>query len=288
MSREALMCEVDPDWRDYDVSLTRGWAKRIDALVPRQSRLKPVVFDLTADLRAVTITASMPNQMVSGLSAFASGYVNEKNEPTPTYRIADAMTRRLALKLQQRLNLTPDEMTEIRGACLEIQSEISKVHDATVEFTPDDVWARYMEAKGFQFGLWGTQRICFVATYNAYDNFLTRCVAIALKQPTFRRKRDDVFAKAIEDHFGAEALDLCWRCSAVAVPREVRHALSHCGGRETDKLRSLAHDFPVENGVLQVMAGHNKKLLRLIEARATYLVEIANTLPQFRKDRKPK
>jgi hypothetical protein len=224
--------------------------------------------------------------MVSGLSAFANSFVNAKNEPTPTYRIADAMTRRLAAKVQSRLNLSAAALADVQGACLEIQSEIAPAERATLTFSQDDVWARYMEEKGFQFGLWGTQRICFVAAYNAYDNFLTRCVSIALKQPTFRRKRDDVFAKAIEDNFGAKALDLCWRCTAIAVPREVRHALSHCGGRDTDKLRTLPHDFSIQNGVIQVLAAHNKKLLRVIEERAIYLTELSNSLPQFLRARK--
>ena len=288
MPTESLICEVDPDWRDYDVRLTPGWAKHLDSLISRRNRLKPVAFDLTADLRAVSITASSPRQMVAGLSGFATGYVNGKREPTPVYRIADAMTRRLAGKLQHRLSLSEAQLTEVRGACLEIQSEISTVQDAKLEFKPDDIWAEFMQNKGFQFSLWGTQRICFVSAYNAYDNFLTRCVSLALQQPTFRRKRDDVFAEAIEDNFGKQALEHCWRCSAVAVPREVRNALSHSGGRETDKLRSLTHDFPIRNGVIQVQAGHNKKLLRMIESRANYLAEITNRLPQFLKDRKKK
>jgi hypothetical protein len=286
MDKNSLTCEVDPDWRDYDVSLTRGWARELHALTPKNCKLRPVVFALTADLRAISIAASFPNQLASSLSAFANGYLRAKSDPSPTFRVADAITRRLALKLKPRLNLSASDMAEIHGACLEIQSEVDHVQNVGLSYSSDDVWGEYMQAKGFQFGLWGVQRISFVAAYNAYDNFLTQCVALALKQPTYRRKRGDTFEAAIEQHFGAEAVKHCWRCDAVAVPREARHALSHYGGRETDELRRLTHDFPIRDRMIQVLAAHNKRLLRVIEDRATYLVTIARDLEQFRAKRK--
>src|SRR5688500_7562865 len=110
--------EIDTQWKDYLVALSPGWAKQFMDRIPNGSPLDQYAFDLIADLRSASLTASLPYRMISQLAAFHSGYVNAKNDPPPAVQIADSVVQRLTKKLDHRLDAAT--LAIINGACLEI------------------------------------------------------------------------------------------------------------------------------------------------------------------------
>jgi hypothetical protein len=280
MPLDSRRFEIEPAWEDYRIALTRGWAKHLYSIMPRGNRLRPIAFDLVGDLRYISMTASLPSQLAMQLSAFAGGFAREDVTPSIAKTVADAIATRLAGRLAACGKLTESAMTEIRGECMMIRQEVAAAASKTPVVTTEAVWRDYLENKGFQFGVWGIQRICFAAAFNAYDNFLTRCVSVALGRPNFRRKSPEKFEAAL-DHFGTDAAKILWLDNAVEVPRMIRHSLSHCGGRETDELRQVNHGLPVHDGYIQITASHNAKLLRVIESRVLLIAGAAKTMPQF-------
>ena len=70
---------------------------------------------------------------------------------------------------------------------------------ALAEFTPNKTWSEYKSQEDFMLAVWGSQRISFVAIYNAYETFAGGCLKAA--NPEFRPLKDK-FDPAFEKAFG--------------------------------------------------------------------------------------
>jgi hypothetical protein len=133
--------------------------------------------------------------------------------------------------------------------------------------------------------LWESQRLGLISAYNCYESFLIRCIRVGLGN-SFRRRSDERFAKTIVSVFGQSACDTCWSAQTIQLYREARNAITHAGGRETEKLTKLGHQFKLEDEVIQIMPRHLKELLRTIEVGADELVASALLHPRFRNKQK--
>lgn len=274
--------DINPELEAYRVRLTDGWAERILKLPKSDSKLHSILFDVVADLRSVTVTAGMPYQLVSQIPEFYKGLAGSSLEPDSTTKLAGIIT----YKLGTRLALDVLTLQKIRAACLEIGAEIESASTSASQIvskamTPEAVWTDYMAETGFQFGLWGAQRICFVAAYNAYESFLLRCLRVALKQPTFRKKSEEKFCECLRIHFGQKVVDECWLAPELKNAQLARHSLSHYGGRLTSELKQAGCKYAVNDDVIQIKASDNTALLRMLETAIIKVATAANAISQF-------
>jgi hypothetical protein len=279
--------EIDPDWYDYEIEVTPGWIKRVDASMSKRNRLTPVLFDLATDLGGATMAASLPFVLTSNIVHYHKGHLEGKQNKSYTHRVADAITLKLASKLRGSLKLSPQDLIEIQGACREIQRDLELAYEVAVPVSHQYVWQRFREETRIQRMAWHGQQLCFVAAYSALENFLVQSVAVALKQPSFKKKRADEFPE-LRDLFGEEIHDMAWADPYPVSVRLARNAILHNGGRETDTLSSHGHDILVRDQILQFKAHNNIRLLRHIEACAEKVIEIGSQMPAVLREKKKK
>jgi hypothetical protein len=89
---------------------------------------------------------------------------------------------------------------QIAAKCLEMAAKCIAVK-YTPPFDIDEAWQTHRGVTHFNFALTGSQQISFVATYNAYDDLLMRCLRIALSKPHYRKRRDADFAIDFQSAF---------------------------------------------------------------------------------------
>jgi len=261
----------------YNIQLTRGFAKRITSEADKSPVLAEVVYDFVLALRAVGITASLPFTVVSQMNKFVDAYMRATPEPVGK-KIAGAITARLVREVGID---DPDLRNRIAAKCLEIGASAHHLRTNFSPFSADDIWNMYRNEKGFQIALTESQRIGFVATYNAYESFLIRCLAIALARPTLRKGSDDKFQESFHSAFGKDACRFCWEDTEIQLFRAARHALAHAGGRETKELIRLGHPFSVKTDTIQIAPGHLQYAINLVEQKSEHLVANALSHPAF-------
>src|SRR5262245_23849434 len=139
-----------------------------------------------------------------------------------------------------------------------------------------------MKVSVFYLGLWGSQRIAYVAIYNAYDNFISHLVRSALNLARCRASEDG-FKKRLVEAFGEPLKDKCWTDHRLNIARAARHSLSHAGGRVTKELGDLRpkHDFVVVDDRIQITPDKTRELFRLLTECVYALAEKAVTILQF-------
>ena len=121
----------------------------------------------------------------------------------------------------------------------------------------------------FQMQLWGLQRTCYVAVYNAYDSFLVRCISIISKDPRFRRRGSAKgFARRGVAALGQEAFNVCGEDPQINHAALIRHAIAHAGGRKTQDLIDAGHVDRTPDGKIQITASDVRELLRIVQERA--------------------
>jgi hypothetical protein len=122
-----------------------------------------------------------------------------------------------------------------------------------------------------------------VSIYNSYDNFVAQLVGIALSLDECPRTAGKKFKHLFRDAFSDDLKKKCWTKHEIQVFREVRHALSHAGGRVTAELDELRpkHDFIVVEDRIQVTPDKTKSLFAVLKDCVYALSEVAVGMPQF-------
>lgn len=256
------------------------WGERIFALVKDAPQLEQLILDLMIGWRAAAYTASLPATVIAHVKAFHDAFVNTSEINTTLLRLCDAVLPKLALKVSD-LSSDPRLVRDLRVAIIEIATEVETARkNNRVDFPLEDTWKDYLEDPVYQLSLWGSQQICYVAIYNAYDNFLAHAVRIARSLDKCRTSDKD-FKEQFVRSLGRPLLDKCWTNAELNIARLVRHALSHAGGRVTSKLAKQKHGFTVYDNRIQVMPDNTKALYKLLEDCVYALCEKAATLSEF-------
>ena len=278
--------EVDPNWSDYRIELTAGWVKATEALLPRRSRLQAAFWDLLADLRASSHAASLPYMLTANIVSFHRGHIKGREDRSHNFRLADAMTRRLALKLQGKLDAAM--MATVRGACLEIQQEFVDAYDSAPAISHEEVWGGFSDFTPFRTMAWSAQRNAFVMSWAAFENFLLQAVAAALMNPTFKRRLGQGRFTELADEFDEAIHGICWADDYPTHVRLARDAIMHNGGRVGSPLDQLPHPFAVIEKLLQIKASDNRNLLKYIENCTLALITAANEKPALLQPKRPR
>ncbi len=264
----------------YRNFLSDDWGERLDQLTATKAKLSEIVIDLMMDWRAAAYTASLPVSIIDHMKAFHDAFVNTGELNTTLLRLAQVIPGRLAQDLPE-LTLDPSTIRCLQAKLVDLGAEIEEARDkAKCEFPVEETWQSYLKEDAYQLSLWGSQRICYVSIYNAYENFLVRAVCIA-QSISSCRSSDREFKKYLAQSFGEPLRDKCWTATNVNIARLARHALSHTGGRVTDKLGKQNHRFVIRDGRIQVTPEKTKALFALLKDCVYSLAQKAVTMPAF-------
>ena len=264
----------------YREVITRGWCEQLSSLTQKRNFIDEIAFDLILDWRAAELTAKMPVSMLDSIRAYHNAFVKNGSVTTSLIRLSELVPQALAKNLPPVL-LNRTDSRELQKALVRIGKKVGRDRkNVDVELSLEDMWQQHLKSPGFQMSLWGSQRVSYVATYNAYDNFVYRMVTAALPHEQCRtiEKR---FPLQFEKAFGSELCDSCWRSEQVHIARLVRNSLSHSGGLVSGKLAEKDHGFETRQNRIHVVPEKLKELFLLLESAVYAIAEKAVTLPQF-------
>ena len=228
--------------------------------------------------KAAAYTASMPVELLRHVKAFHDNFVNTGELNTHLLQLAFGIPGELVKELPE-LTGDPELLRKLQTKVMGIGARIHEARTAAkVEFPLDQLWNDYLKESVFQLSLWGSLRICYVAIYSAYDNFLARMVGVVLGQ---RVRTNQDFVKHLRNAFGEAICDRCWTQTPVLIARLARHSLAHAGGRVTDELRNLKHGFEVRDDRIQIVPRNVKALWALLKKNVTEVVEAAVAMDRF-------
>ena len=129
--------------------------------------------------------------------------------------------------------------------------------------------------------IFGSQRLCYVAIYFAYETFVRETLAIFKGVEEFRELNFRDVKKAANECFTKEVADACLD-KVVDDARRIRNAIAHNGGKLGKNSNGNIHGIRIEGGTLQVMPHDSRKLIRELEGRVEKLVEAALKRNEFK------
>ena len=269
---------VEVRYDAYRSFFDHAWVRQL-ADVVNGTALDEPVFNLNIAWKAAANTQSLPWLIIRMLGAFADGYV--KADDPHAARLVRNLRESIIREIGGGLSRTKEKA--LHDAIVRIDEKIKSGLDAhPVVFDVEETWQNCLKHPDFVISLWGSQQICYAAVYYAYEDFLTRCVAIATGKPDYRMPRRPEFGRDFAQSFGATTRDRCWSATIVNVARLTRHAIVHNGGRVTDELAKLPHGLTIQEGEIQIMAPDTAALYVALKSRVGELVTTAVAMPQFR------
>ena len=275
-----IQLTVDKD--QYRGFLSDDWCETLEKRTSTKASLSEIAIDLMMEWRAAAYTASLPVAVIDQLKGYHDAFVKDGDLNTGLLRLADALISKLTASLPE-VSLDPTITRNIRKTIVEIGAELIEARDkakSEVEFPLEATWQEYLKKSAFQLSIWGSQRVCFVAAYNAFENFVVRTIAHAVGCPTLR-VTDSNFKTLFRQVYGDGLFSSCWTNNQIHVARLARHALSHAGGRLTKALSEQTHGFETRDGYIQITPEKNRELFALLQGAVSSLVETAVTLASF-------
>ena len=258
--------QIDEKHDSYQPFFDHASAQQIDQAASGPP-LAMIVFDLCSIWKSVSNTHSLPLVMFELLKSFAKEYLGGRDYIGREY--VKLLTRRLPGEVGSLSHMKRKQLGEaFERIYVDIPKRESDVMDAVVV----NVWKdEIMPNFDFTTSVWSSQRLCYGATYYAYEDFLVRTYRALVNKPDYRLPNAREFGVAFENAFTAELRDFCFS-GEVNVARLARNALAHNGGRETDELRKEKHSLIVTDGEIQIMPSNNRALFDLLKERATRVV----------------
>ena len=224
---------------------------------------------------------SPPYAAIIGAGIFST--IGRASFVTPDSSIV-AYSEKIIAQLTQKV----PELTENRAlrtrlmeslatiAC-EFRDRASQV-EKSVPIEP--IWADFMNDPAFRLSLWSSQRIAFVAFYNAYEVFLIDCMKVSTGLASLRTTMDE-FRKALRNALREDIADPCWFHSEINIARLVRHSLSHNGGRQIEDLKKQKHNIKLIGDDLQIVPEDIHFMLRRLRKAVEKVIAVTRDTPKF-------
>lgn len=267
----------------YEGYVPDGWSAKTFGPVNEKSALDEMLVDLVMTWRTIGYTASMPAVMIKGIQSSTLAYASRT---TPASGIVD-----FGEKILAKVSRKVPELVDDRRLRHDLMAELATTADdfcntraaGKPKMPIEPIWANFLSQDAFLMALWSSQRVAFVAFYNAYEAFLVDCLKLATGEQQLRASDKTAFNQALRTALPKDISIPCWMHREVNIARLVRHALSHAGGRETDELTKLKpkHGVKVLEGVLQIFPDDNHNMLRRLRQSVEALVAVVLTDPNF-------
>ena len=271
---------IDNRMEVHDGYLPDKWTGEVYDTSRGTGALYPIVVDLILAWRTAAYTAMMPATAIKAMQAATLGYAKYVTPDASVISYSEAVLAKVSRKVPELVE-NRDLRARLMGELVTVADEFRAQRAAvTPEMPIEPLWQEFLEQDAFRLSVWASQRLAYVAFYNAFEAFLVDC-AKRILGVTQLRATDKAFLEALRNAFGTDLTGTCWNHHEIQIGREARHSLSHAGGRETEKLKKHKHGIKVIEGVLQIVPDDNHKLLRRLRAGADTLVAAAAGHPKF-------
>jgi hypothetical protein len=280
MSEPLRSIWIDNRMEQYENYLPDDWAGKLYDASNASAGLYQMVVDLVLAWRTTAYTAMMPATAIKAMQAATLGYA--------TYNTSDAGVVYYSEAILAKVSRKVPELVEDRNLRARLISELAIVADefrtagekVKPEMPIEPLWREFLEQDAFRLSVWSSQRVAYVAFYNAYEAFLVDNVKRALGVASLRATSDE-FKEGLRIGFAKDISTPCWTHHEINNARLVRHALSHAGGRETADLNKQRHGVKIVDGVLQIVPADIHGMLRRLRPGVDAVVAAAVTDPKF-------
>jgi hypothetical protein len=270
----------DTRMETYNDYVPADWASRAFQAASPSPALDQLLLDLILAWRTTAYTASMPTIMIRSVQASTLAYAGFVSPDSSIISFADGVLARLSRNVPELAN-NAELRTRLTAEIKKIASEFRLARATLSPQMPiEPIWNDFLCHEPFAMSVWSSQRVSYVAFYNAYEAFLVHCVKHILGRTDLRTTHRQ-FKQALRSSFSTDILTACWTHPNLNVARLVRHSLSHAGGRETADLKTHPHKIKVIDGVLQIVPGDNHNLLDGLRNAVDMMVESAAVHPRF-------
>jgi hypothetical protein len=271
---------IDNRMGQYEGYIPDDWAPKAFGPVKTGSALDNLLLDLLLGWRTTAYTAAMPATAIKVAQSTTLGYAKYVSPDGMVVAFAESILAKVSRKIPE---LVDDR--RLRGNLMKelvtVADEYRAAHSAvTPEMPIEPIWQEFLEQDAFRLSVWSSQRVSYVAFYNAYEAFLVDCAKLALGTTSLRATSDE-FKEALRTGFSKNIFTPCWSHHELNNARLVRHALSHADGRETADLKKQRHRVKVLDGKLQIVPHDNHNLLRRLRASVEAIVDAAAADSKF-------
>jgi hypothetical protein len=271
---------TDPDIEAYGGYMPEDWGERTIGSIPEGTVLERLLLDLGMGWRSASYTAQMPATSIRVMHAAAIG---RSKFVTPDSSIV-AYSERIISELSRRVS----EIAENRKLSARLVAELvtisagfrDRAEAIKSEYPIEPMWSEFMNEVPFRISLWASQRITFVAFYNAYEAFIVDCLKVGTGTSQLQ-STDKAFKEALREGLSKDISNACWWHRDIRIARLVRHALSHNGGRETEKLKGEPHDIKKIGEELQIVPQDIHKMLRCLRSAVEEVIAVTRNDPRF-------
>ncbi len=265
---------------ETDIAAYRGyipddWGEKTVGPLKEGTVLERLVLDLSLAWRSASYTAQMPATSIRAMHAVAVGLSNFATPNASIVRFADAVIGRLADRVPE---LAVDRTLGMR-LVQELETIATDFRDRAAavpyQVPVETMWAPFMQDVAFRISLWSSQRIAYVAFYNAYEAFLVDCLKVGGGLSSLRSSDKKPFNEALRTALGKDITCACWSHHEINIPRLVRHALSHNGGRETEDLKKQKHGIRLIGDELQIVPNDVHRMLSRLRMAVDDVISVA-------------
>lgn len=269
---------VDPRRESYRGVYSEQLAKEIDAAAADVPLLAPPTSNLLLQWRGIAYYVEFPSSLVAHMSAFAGSFIAQQAPQSNILKLADVVLAQCATVLPE-LTDDPSLARRLHAAVVDLAARLpGETSSATPLSSADEWWDAYIEEKPFRITLWSSQRVGYMAVFNAYETFITQCVQ-QLSGISGLRSGTKRFKAYLKRHLGDVLSQKCWHVAHIHAMRQVRHSLSHAGGRVTENLRNASHGVHVHDDFLQIMPEDIRRAYETLGRAALALITAVRDRP---------
>lgn len=272
---------TDTEITAYAGYIPEDWGENTIGPIPEGTVLEHLLLNLAMSWRSASYTAQMPVTSIRVMHAAALGR-NKFVSPDSSIlayseRIIGELARRIPELVENR-KLRARMVSELATISAEFRDRVAAVKD---EYPIEPIWAEFMNDLPFRISLWGSQRVAYVAFYNAYETFIVDCLKSGTGHSRLRSTDRKLFNDALRNALNKDISALCWSHDDINIARLVRHALCHNDGRETEELKKQRHGIKLIGEELQIVPEDNHRMLRRLRKAVEEVVAVTCNNPKF-------
>ena len=132
------------------------------------------------------------------------------------------------------------------------------------------LWQHYLAHDSFKAALWKTAEGAYSSVYYAYENLLVNALNANLERTV--RVTDREFGSLVLRIFGEPLASKLWSNSTIAIAKEIRNCLVHCGGKASKKLLGMKPLPQISEGDILISASDARNLHIELKSRVEMLI----------------
>ncbi len=283
MNEAVREIHTESDITAYQDYLRGEWCEKTSSQIQEGTILKRLFIDLELSWRSTSYTAQLPATSILAMHAAALG----RGKFASSDRTILAYSEKIVDELIQRLPGIA-EICSMRSAITrelviisaETRDEIASKKEVGVPV--ELIWSEFMGTAPFRLSLWSSQRVSYVAFFNAYEVFLVNCLKVGTGRESLRSTVKE-FKSALREGLDKDISEACWHHHDIRIVRDVRHALIHNGGRETKDLKTHNHGIRMCKSELQIVPADIKRMLSLFMHAVDEIISVTRDNEKFKQ-----